>query len=185
MSERGWLGSVADPWADLTAEAAGVRVRGLGPSRRWSVRGAPADLDRLARAWGAPLPADMLTACSGCGRHALRLGPDEWLLLAGHDGCAEDLVALSQDPPFSLVDVSERSVALEIAGEGGATLLNAGNPLDLSAAAFPAGRCTRTVFGKAEIVLWRPDAAPTWRLEVWRSFAGYVARYITQAMADL
>ena len=33
--------------------------------------------------------------------------------------------------------------------------------------------CTRTVFGKAEVMLWR-TAADTFRIEVARSFAPYV-----------
>ncbi|MGQ3028233.1 MAG: sarcosine oxidase subunit gamma family protein, partial [Ferrovibrionaceae bacterium] len=39
--------------------------------------------------------------------------------------------------------------------------------------AFPVGVCTRTLFAKAEIVLWRTDAQ-RFRVEVWRSFAGYL-----------
>jgi sarcosine oxidase subunit gamma len=39
--------------------------------------------------------------------------------------------------------------------------------------AFPIGMCTRTLFGKAEIVLWRTGEAQ-FHIEVWRSFAGYV-----------
>lgn len=41
------------------------------------------------------------------------------------------------------------------------------------------------MFGKAEVVLWRPDAGPLWRMELWRSFAPYVASYLRQAVADL
>jgi sarcosine oxidase subunit gamma len=51
--------------------------------------------------------------------------------------------------------------------------LNGGCPLDLHADAFPVGMCTRTVFGKSEIVLWR-CAADCFHLEVARSFAAYV-----------
>jgi sarcosine oxidase subunit gamma len=40
--------------------------------------------------------------------------------------------------------------------------------------------CTRTVFGKAEIVLWR-TAAETFRIEVWRSFAPYVLGCLEEA----
>jgi sarcosine oxidase subunit gamma len=45
--------------------------------------------------------------------------------------------------------------------------------LDLGLSAFPIGMCTRTLFGKAEIVLWRTGEAQ-FHIEVWRSFAGYV-----------
>jgi len=43
--------------------------------------------------------------------------------------------------------------------------------------------CTRTLFGKAEIVLWRttPD---TFRIEVWRSFAPYVLGSLAEAARE-
>ena len=43
--------------------------------------------------------------------------------------------------------------------------------------------CTRTVFVKAEIVLWR-TAADVFRLEVWRSFTDYVARYLAEVARE-
>ncbi len=43
--------------------------------------------------------------------------------------------------------------------------------------------CTRTIFAKAEIVLWRtaPDA---FRIEVWRSFAPYVLGLLDEAIME-
>jgi sarcosine oxidase subunit gamma len=53
----------------------------------------------------------------------------------------------------------------------------------LDPAAFPVGMCTRTVFAKAEIVLWR-TSVDIFRLEVWRSFTDYVARYLAQVARE-
>ncbi len=39
---------------------------------------------------------------------------------------------------------------------------------------------TRTIFDKAEIVLWR-RAATTFHVEVWRSFAPYLAASLAEA----
>ena len=44
--------------------------------------------------------------------------------------------------------------------------------------------CTRTVFAKAEIVLWRP-AEHVFRLEVWRSFSLYVVQLLHEVARDL
>jgi sarcosine oxidase subunit gamma len=43
--------------------------------------------------------------------------------------------------------------------------------------------CTRTLFAKAEIVLWRtrPDM---FRIEVWRSFAPYVQGLLEEARLE-
>src|SRR5580658_180008 len=61
-----------------------------------------------------------------------------------------------------------------------ATLLAAGCPLDLDARAFPVNMCTRTVLGKAEVVLWR-TGTQQFRIEVWRSFAAYVCAFLAEA----
>lgn len=107
------------------------------------------------------------------GAHAvLRLGPDEWLVLGA---------AGSVPGAASVVDVSDGYAAFRVAGAGAADLLNEGCPLDLSDAAFPPGSCTRTLFGKAEIVLWRPGPEAAFHVEVARSFAAYVAALLEQA----
>jgi sarcosine oxidase subunit gamma len=62
-------------------------------------------------------------------------------------------------------------------------LLSSACPLDLNAMRFPPGMCTRTVFAKAEIVLWR-TAATVFRVEVGRSFAAYFSGLLAQAIED-
>src|ERR1039457_130132 len=83
----------------------------------------------------------------------------------------------------SLVDVSHRQTGLEMSGPRAADILNSGCPLDLDVSAFAVGMCTRTVFAKAEIVLWR-IAADVFRLEVWRSFTDYVARFLGEVARE-
>ena len=63
-------------------------------------------------------------------------------------------------------------------------MLNAGVPLDLSLKAFPVGMATRTIFEKAEIVLWR-TGEQEFRVEVWRSFAPYVLAMLQAADRDV
>ena len=80
----------------------------------------------------------------------------------------------------SLVDVSHRQIGLFAAGPAAARALNAGCPLDLDLAAFPLGMATRTLYDKAEIVLWR-RAERKFHIEVWRSFAPHVAASLAEA----
>lgn len=163
--------------ADVVLDLARPRghVRALPPACRWVLHGAPGDL-----AWPGGLPREMLRSTAAESHAALMLGPDEWLLIA-----PVDTQAPTSTPAAPLVDISDRNVAFEIAGPAARALLNAGNPLDLADPAFPAGMATRTVFGKAEVVLWRPGTEPVWRMEVWRSFASYVVRFLEQAVMDL
>jgi sarcosine oxidase subunit gamma len=129
------------------------------------------------------------TACrasSNRGRAALWLGPDERLLLAPVAPGSEIAQLLEQalrDTPHSLVDVSHRQTALEVSGPHAVTVLSAGCPLDLDPSAFPVGMCTRTVLAKAEIVLWR-TGENLFQVEVWRSFAAYVSRFMAEAARE-
>jgi sarcosine oxidase subunit gamma len=43
--------------------------------------------------------------------------------------------------------------------------------------------CTRTVFAKAEVVLWR-TGADAFHVEVWRSFAPYVLGLLEEAARE-
>ena len=119
------------------------------------------------------------------GLAALWLGPDEQLLLGAEgDDIAGALGAALRELPHSLVDVSHRQTALQVSGPGAAVLLSAGCPLDLDPSAFPVGMCTRTVLAKAEIVLWR-TAEDIFHIEVWRSFAAYVSRFLAEAAREI
>jgi sarcosine oxidase, subunit gamma len=120
-------------------------------------------------------------------RAALWLGPDEQLLLAPDAFGSEIARLLEQalrDTPHSLVDVSHRQTALEVSGPHAVTVLSAGCPLDLDPGAFPVGMCTRTVLAKAEIVLWR-TGENLFHVEVWRSFAAYVSRFVAEAAREI
>lgn len=167
--------------------AASAPLRVLPAAARHILRGAPAVLTAAGDALGLSLSMPACRASLNGTRAALWLGPDECLLL-GEDASAPEtatrLEAALRDLPHSLVDVSHRQVALAIAGPEAATVLAAGCPLDLAPAAFPVGMCTRTVFAKAEIVLWRV-AEDGFHLEVWRSFAAYVSGVIAEAARDL
>ena len=147
------------------------------PVTRFILRGDTRVMVAAGEALGLALPLDACRATVGPAGAALWLGPDETLLLLTPD--AELGQALS-GLPHSLVDVSHRQTALEIAGPDAEARLAVGCPLDLHPSAFPVGMCTRTVFAKCEIVLWRKDA-DRFYIEVWRSFRAYVAGLLEQA----
>lgn len=119
-------------------------------------------------------------------RSALWLGPDERLLI-GPDGAGEELAGLLQralaELPHSLVEISHAQTAFEVTGAGAAAALNTGCPLDLDPASFPVDMCTRTVFAKAQIVLWR-TGPETFRVETGRSFAPYVTKILALAARE-
>ena len=155
------------------------------PASRFVLRGVDA-IAAAAAAFGVAIPTRPLTSSTTGDRAALWLGPDEWLLLTPETETAalyQQLTTALEGIACALVDVSHRQTALLIEGPKAAAILNAGVPLDLSLKAFPVGMVTRTIFEKAEIVLWRtgPDA---FRIEVWRSFAPYVLALLQAADRD-
>ena len=120
-------------------------------------------------------------------RSALWLGPDEQLLLMPERETANiavDLARALAGQPHSLVDVSHRQVALELHGLQAEWLLAAQCPLPLDAKSFPVGMCTRTVFSKAEVVLWR-RGTDVFHVEVARSFAPYLAGLLREVAREL
>jgi sarcosine oxidase, subunit gamma len=155
-------------------------LRQLPPASRLVLRGgsqvlaAAADVLRLPRSE---------TACRAVHNDviaALWLGPDERLLIGPADDGAEMIDLLQQalaGLPHSVVETSHAQVAFELSGAQAAVALNTGCPLDLDLASFPVDMCTRTVFAKAQIVLWR-TGAETFRVDVARSFAPYVTKVI-------
>jgi sarcosine oxidase subunit gamma len=156
--------------------AAASWLRPLPPASRFIYCGDEVAQGALVAALGLPGPADTCRAVSANGRSLLWLGPDERLLLAPGDqrqSLSTAIEAASASHPHSLVDVSYRQLGLEVQGPTAVRLLSAQCPLELTAAAFPVGMCTRTIYAKTEIVLWR-TAPECFHIEVWRSFAPYL-----------
>lgn len=133
------------------------------------------------------LPLEPLTSVSTDKAAAFWLGPDEWHLAIQDDDAGatfERVKTAVADTPHSLVDVSERNRALIISGPKAAWLLNSQVFLDFDEAEFPVGMVTRTLFGKADIMLWR-QAEDTFVLEAWRSFMPYVIELLQEASREL
>lgn len=154
-----------------------------GPNAaRASLRAYPDAVAALSTALGVSLPKRPKTSATGSGITALWLGPDEWLLI-GPDGT--DFVALAAKSGVfhAAVDISHRNIAIMVSGPGARTTINSACPHDLTEASFPVGACTRTVFGKMEIVLYR-EAEETYRVECWRSFADYCFGMLAEGAAD-
>jgi len=157
-----------------------TRILPKGNCARWSLR-LPSPLPFAAFRLDVPINR----ASQAGERSAARLGPDEWLLVAP-EGDAPDFGALA-DGHHSLVDVGHRYAAFAVEGEDAPLMLAAGCPLDLHPGVFTPGSATRTLLGKAEIVLWHlGDApsyrAPLYRIECARSFAPYVQRFLEEAL---
>jgi sarcosine oxidase subunit gamma len=155
----------------------------LPPIARFIFQGGQVACKTAGDAFRLALPEQACRANAGGDRAALWLGPDEYLLLAptGDAGMiAVQLTTALAGIPHSLVNVSQRQVAWRLSGLDSNAILNSACPLDLDATEFPPGMCTRTIFAKAQIVLWR-KAAEEYHLEIWRSYSDYVRELLLDA----
>jgi sarcosine oxidase subunit gamma len=169
--------------ASPVATFLGLTVERTGPVARFVLRGREA----IAHAAGAALALELARKVGRVierdGLAALCLGPDEWLLLGPPEQeskLQQRLNAALQSLPHSLVSIGHRDVALVLRGSAAADVISAGCPLDLRVASFPAGCCSRTLLGKAEMVLWRSEGH-LFRIETARSLAAYVDEFLTLA----
>lgn len=170
----------------------------LPPAPRFVLHGDARARERAASVWGAAFSQVPCRAIVAGARATLWQGPEEYLLLelspapaataaapgaTDPDTLAQALEQALADVPHALVDVSHRQFALELMGPHAAAILCAGCPLDLDPREFPVGMCTRTVFAKADIVLWR-TAAEIFHVEAWRSFAGYLGGALAEVARE-
>ncbi len=148
-------------------------TRWTDPTTRLNIRATPTATTAIGLALSVLLGSVPNRTVRGRDRAALWLGPDEWLAIAPttDTGLTDRAIAAAKDA--SVVDVSDRFIGIEVSGPRAAWSLNGFCALDLAPHTFPVGMCTRTLFGKVEIVLWR-TAADTFHIEVARSLAPYV-----------
>ncbi|MER8691337.1 sarcosine oxidase subunit gamma [Mesorhizobium opportunistum] len=168
--------------AGRSTTATNAEVEILPPAERISLRAPEASVAALSKALGVTLPIKPKTSVSKAGRTALWLGPDEWFVIdeAGNDPLAACATVAAL---HSAVGVSHRNIAIAVTGAGAAATINSGCPQDLSLDAFPVGAASRTILGKAEIVLLR-TAVDAFRVECWRSFSDYVFTFLSEGARD-
>jgi sarcosine oxidase subunit gamma len=183
LSRRAPL-SETDAEQEPPAQGDAVSIRLLAPRAHFSLR---IDLSLLARAgkvagFALDMPINRYTAVAG--RTAMRLGPDEWLLSGPENEAAQiavDVEAALARLHQALVDVGHARVALSVLGPRATHVINSACALDLAPAAFPSGTATRTLLGKAEIILSKWDDVPIFEIECGRSFAVYVRDLLSVA----
>ena len=170
----------------LQVVAPSTFLRPLPPASRLVLRGGPQVLAAAADTLSLPNSETPCRAVRHGTRAALWLGPDERLLIGAADA-AEEMYGLLRKAlagmPYSLVEISHAQTAFEVRDGRATAALNIGCPLDLDPASFPVDMCTRTVFAKAQIVLWRTDVE-TFRVETARSFTPYVTKILALAARE-
>jgi sarcosine oxidase subunit gamma len=170
------------PLSNIHAGSASARLSLAPAASRASIRARTDAIGALSGALGVTLPERPKHSATAGERHALWLGPDEWYLI-GPEGT--DFVGLARNSGVmhAAVDISHRNIGILVSGSGARTAISSACPHDLTDASFPVGACSRTVFGKMEIILYR-TGEEDYRVECWRSFAEYCFGMLTEGAAD-
>ena len=173
------------PLAGMMHGGPGVSISAAPEANRINLRAGDDALAGLSKGLGITLPKKPKTSASNGSRHALWIGPHGLYFIAGSHPVIDEEGDPAADcakvkAAHSAVDVSHRNTAILVSGPFAADVINAGCPQDLSLEIFPVGACSRTVFGKIEVVLYR-TAEDAFRVECWRSFSDYAFEFLKDA----
>lgn len=152
---------------------------------RFNLRIDPDRLEAASNAFGLALPFIIGQGAEDGERRALCLGPDEWVLSANsadRDAIASAFAELYAELPHSLVEISDREIALSLEGPQVETLLTVGCPIDVENFAVGAG--VRTIFDGVQVLLYR-EGQNRFTLEIWRSFVPHVLDLLDTANKEL
>ena len=121
-------------------------------------------------------------------------GPDQWLAVAERGSGSVTGPATGRDLELelkpllaglaSVVDQSDGRVVVQISGPRARDVLAKGLPIDLHPRAFKANGVAITHASHIGIILWQTDAAPTYEIALFRSFADSFTHWLLEAAAE-
>ena len=183
------LASRSQRFAAASADADRFSVHEVPFLAQINLRGDAADAGfraAVANTLGLEPPATA-NSWTGVGeRHALWLGPDEFLIVGREDPVTLErhLREALRGRHSSMVDVSASRTTLELGGSEARLVLAKGAPLDLHALSFAPPAVAQSQVARAQVILQCLDARPTFRLFVRSSFAAYLADWLLDAAAE-
>lgn len=151
---------------------------------RYSLRIKSADVAAFKKATGLKLPVKMHASSEGKDVICMKLGPDEWFVIAApqkRQSLDAALAKASKSFTCSVTEVSHRNVGFIVSGPRAQALINVGCPLDLSSSAFPIGKATRSVFESSQIAIMR-TGEDNFHIECWRSFGPYLRDFFERVV---
>jgi len=169
--------------ATPAAPGQGIILRSQPPLIMLNLRGsADSALNAAVRgACGCELPIAS-NSSSNCNEGTiLKLGPNEWLLVASNGTFWSEKMMI---PGATLTDVSHARIAVEVDGEKSRDLLAKGCAIDLHPRQFAPGTCVQTSIAKIGVILHRPRNGDSFILYAARSYAGSCWHWLTAAARE-
>ncbi len=183
---------MSEPRSTLNRAAASagqsIRIEDRGPVGQVTLRGdLSSDALRAAvtAGVGIDVPGPLRAVFDGT-KGAVWMSPDELLLFTAYDqadALVASLGAALAGEHHMAVNVSDARAVITLAGAGVAEVLAKGAPVDLGAAAFPAGAARRTHIGGVAVGFWR-RAEHEWEIVCFRSFARYLFDWLVESSGE-
>lgn len=166
-----------------TSSRRGIWLQQCPPLTMLNLRGA-ADvqlIDAVRTVCGCELPVAANASSVGRDGEILKLGPNEWLLIADPATAWSETMSIAG---ATLTDVSHARVAVRVDGDKSRDMLAKGCAVDLHPRQFPAGACIQTSIAKIGVILHRQPNANGFTAYAARSFAGSFWHWLTAAAAE-
>jgi heterotetrameric sarcosine oxidase gamma subunit len=140
--------------------------------------------ETIAATLGAAPPASA-TRCASHGKTTiLWVGPERWLVVEPE---TRDVAALLRPPlagTAAVTDVANGRTTLRISGPRSRDLLAKGSAIDFHPRAFPVGACAQGLLGHVGALFHAVDDAPSFDLQLARSYAKTVWEFLCEAAAE-
>ncbi len=165
------------------ATGAAITLQERHPLFMINLRGTadPTLREAMRVALACELPVAPNASSTGPSGEILKLGPDEWLLVADAGARWAEKMTI---PGATLTDVSHARLAVRIRGEKTRDLLAKGCAIDLHPRQFPPGTCVQTAIAKISVILHQPQDSDGFVLYAPRSFAGTFWHWLTGSAAE-
>jgi len=183
---------MSEPQSTLNRAAASdgatIRIADRGPVGQVALRGdlgSEALRAAVKAGVGVDVPGPLRATFDG-DKGAVWMSPDELLLFTAYDQADALVASLGEalaGEHHMAVDVSDARAVIALSGVGVAEVLAKGAPVDLSAAAFPAGAARRTQIGGVAVGFWR-KAEHEWEIVCLRSFARYLFDWLVESSKE-
>lgn len=171
--------------ADLAVPApatsgSGIRLQQRHPLAMFNLRGAAdaAFRDAVRSVCGCELPVAPNSSSACPAGEILKLGPNEWLLVAIPETPWSETMAI---PGATLTDVSHARVAVQVDGDMSRDMLAKGCAIDLHPRQFPPRTCIQTSIAKIGVILHKQQNDSGLMLYAARSYAGSFWHWLTAA----
>ena len=179
------MGKVADrstPIDDLKWAGKLTTLEAMAPMWRANVRCSQKNVEQAEENFEINLPKEPKKSVVKKNRGALWLGPDEWVII---DTNPKTKIKMKGDEnEFYAVNVSHNFCTINVKGQGARMTLSASCPQDLRPDTFIKGDCSRTILGKATVIIHCINEQEFY-LHCQRSFSEYVWELLRVSAEDV